>query len=249
MVSSPCDRLLPPPAERAGFPSNSCARFGQPGRLSPPTGPDKYEKVDTKTAPVCKSKLCKNRKNATHSLSRGGGAVEQLGGQTIDGGLVDGHEAERLVKGKGRLVGRQGLHLDEGPGVLSCPPDHLGDQIPAIAFAAMGRGHLDTAQTGSGPSVAATEPGHVPGGGPRQLGSVGSGQQTKPGEMKLTQGLVLPPVDRESVLLDDELGLAASQDGSRIARFGAGEIELERHGSVDRLVTHRRQGLGKTRVA
>src|SRR5271157_1782053 len=164
--------------------------------LASPTGRGKYQKVDTRTAPACKSKLCKNQENATHRLSSGGGAVEQPGGQTIDGGLVDGHEAERLVEGKGRLVGRQGLHLDEGPGVLSCPPDHLGDQIPAIAFAAMGRGHLDAAQTGAGPSVAATEPGHVPGGGPRQLGSVGSGQQTKTGEMKLAQGLVLPPVDR-----------------------------------------------------
>ena len=102
--------------------------------------------MDIKTAAACKIKprwphvrrIVGPRGPAPRS--RAAGAVEQVGRQAVEGGLVDRLEAEGLVEAEGREVGRGRLHVDGLDPELAGRAEDLADEESPVALAAVRRG-------------------------------------------------------------------------------------------------------------
>src|SRR3954471_12255675 len=108
------------------------------------------DEVDIKTAAACKfnprnatSAACGNRRTRGGGSSSPARSVEQVGRQPVQGGLIDGLEAERLVEAQGRLIGRDRLDVDGAYGLFAGRAEDLGDEETAVPLATMRRGHLD----------------------------------------------------------------------------------------------------------
>src|SRR4051794_9121068 len=99
-----------------------------------------------------------NRRGRVGRGSRAAGAVEQVGRQAVDGGLVDRLETYGLVEAEGRQVGRGRLHVDGMDPELAGRGEDLADEESPVTLAAVVRGDVDSDQAEAAPAVAAAEP-------------------------------------------------------------------------------------------